>query len=184
MKKNLYTYLAGNEYPGRGIGVAIAAFQDAQLADAATHIHNAGNAGGKVGGIVLKSAGGKGCFKAVTREQVIPHVAVNGIRLVTVGHNGGIVQGQNRVIDDQVGIFQLGGMESTSVVGGKAKEGSKQVELATRVYEDTATNTQPDGNNVDVDSQSNELAKVQLHYQALKNQMNGEFTRLRSAMKT
>lgn len=44
-------------------------------------------------------------------------------------------------------------MESTSVVGGKAKEGSKQVELATRVYEDTATNTQPDGNNVDVDSQ-------------------------------
>ena len=75
-------------------------------------------------------------------------------------------------------------MESTSVVGGKAKEGSKQVELATRVYEDTATNTQPDGNNVDVDSQSNELAKVQLHYQALKNQMNGEFTRLRSAMKT
>lgn len=35
-------------------------------------------------------------------------------------------------------------MESTSVVGGKAKEGSKQVELATRVYEDTATNTQPD----------------------------------------
>ena len=59
-----------------------------------------------------------------------------------------------------------------------------QVELATRVYEDTATNTQPDGNNVDVDSQSNELAKVQLHYQALKNQMNGEFTRLRSAMKT
>ena len=69
-------------------------------------------------------------------------------------------------------------MESTSVVGGK------QVELATRVYEDTATNTQPDGNNVDVDSQSNELAKVQLHYQALKNQMNGEFTRLRSAMKT
>ena len=66
-------------------------------------------------------------------------------------------------------------MESTSVVGGKAKEGSKQVELATRVYEDTATNTQPDGNNVDVDSQSNELAKVQLHYQALKNQMNGEF---------
>ena len=58
-------------------------------------------------------------------------------------------------------------MESTSVVGGKAKEGSKQVELATRVYEDTATNTQPDGNNVDVDSQSNELAKVQLHYQAL-----------------
>ena len=57
-------------------------------------------------------------------------------------------------------------MESTSVVGGKAKEGSKQVELATRVYEDTATNTQPDGNNVDVDSQSNELAKVQLHYQS------------------
>ena len=52
------------------------------------------------------------------------------------------------------------------------------------MYEDDDTNTQPDGNNVDVDSQSNELAKVQLHYQALKNQMNGEFTRLRSAMKT
>ena len=59
-------------------------------------------------------------------------------------------------------------MENTSVIGGKAKDGSKQVELATRVYEDDDTNTQPDGNNVDVDSQSNELAKVQLQYQALK----------------
>ncbi len=75
-------------------------------------------------------------------------------------------------------------MESTSVMGGKVKPGQKEVHLVTRVYEDDDTNTQPDGNNVDVDSQSAELAKVQLQYTALKNQMNGEFTRLRSAMKT
>ena len=75
-------------------------------------------------------------------------------------------------------------LENSSVIGGKAPAGQKQLELVTRVYEDTATNTQPDGNNVDVDSQSTELAKVQIQYQALKNQMNGEFTRLRSAMKT
>ena len=75
-------------------------------------------------------------------------------------------------------------LENSSVIGGKAASGSKQVEIVTKVYVDDDTNTQPDGNNVDVDSQSNELAKVQLQYQALKNQMNGEFTRLRSAMKT
>ena len=75
-------------------------------------------------------------------------------------------------------------MESSSVVGGKAAPGEKQVQLVTRVFEDTTTNTQPDGNNVDVDSQSAELAKVQIQYQALKNHMNGQFTRIRSAMKT
>ena len=60
----------------------------------------------------------------------------------------------------------------------------KQIDLISTVHVDENTKDQPDGNNVDVDSQSNELAKVQLQYQALKNQMNGEFTRLRSAMKT
>lgn len=75
-------------------------------------------------------------------------------------------------------------LENSSVIGGKAAKGEKQLQLVTKIYEDTITNTQPDGNNVDVDSQSNELVKVQLQYQALKNQMNGEFTRLRSAMKT
>ena len=75
-------------------------------------------------------------------------------------------------------------LESSSVIGGKVAPGSKQVDLVTRIVVDDSTNTQPDGNNVDVDSQSVELAKVQLQYQALKNQMNGQFTRLRSAMKT
>lgn len=75
-------------------------------------------------------------------------------------------------------------LESSSVIGGKVAPGSKQVDLVTRIVVDDSTNTQPDGNNVDVDSQSAELAKVQLQYQALKNQMNGQFTRLRSAMKT
>ena len=75
-------------------------------------------------------------------------------------------------------------VNNSSVVGGEAAPGEKQVQLVTRVIEDKNTNTQPDGNNVDVDSQSAELAKVQLQYQALKNHMNGQFTRLRSAMKT
>ncbi len=75
-------------------------------------------------------------------------------------------------------------MESTGVIGGNVKPGQKDVHLVTRVYEDDVTNTQPDGNNVDVDSQSSELAKTQLQYTALKNQMNAQFTRLRSAMKT
>ena len=75
-------------------------------------------------------------------------------------------------------------VNNSSVVGGEAAPGEKQVQLVTRVIEDKNTNTQPDGNNVDVDSQSAELAKVQLQYQALTNHMNGQFSRLRSAMKT
>lgn len=75
-------------------------------------------------------------------------------------------------------------LENSSVIGGKASKGAKQIDLVTTVYEDEITNTQPDGNNVDVDSQSTELAKTQLHYNALINQMNGEFSRLRSAMRT
>jgi len=75
-------------------------------------------------------------------------------------------------------------LESSHVVGGAVKKGEKELHISTRVYVDDSTNTQPDGNNVDVDTQSAELAKVQLQYQALKNMMNGEFIRLRSAMKT
>ena len=49
---------------------------------------------------------------------------------------------------------------------------------------DYATNDQGDENNVDQDTQSAELARAQIQYDALINQMNGNFTRMNSALVT
>jgi len=40
-----------------------------------------------------------------------------------------------------------------------------------------------DNNNVDVDVENAELAKNTIHYNALANEMNGQFSRLKSALK-
>lgn len=60
----------------------------------------------------------------------------------------------------------------------------KTLELETAIYTDEDTKDQPDGNNVDSDTQQAMLSKQGLLYKALINQMNGEFTMIRSAMKT
>ncbi len=60
----------------------------------------------------------------------------------------------------------------------------KELHLAQGLFVDDTTNDQPDDNNVDSDTQAAEYSRVQKQYQALIDQMNGNFTRIRSAMTT
>ncbi len=59
----------------------------------------------------------------------------------------------------------------------------KQLEIASAVYVDENTKDQPDGNNVDTDTQSALFAKNGIMYEELINQMNSEFNLMRTAMK-
>lgn len=61
--------------------------------------------------------------------------------------------------------------------------GKKRLELESTVYVDENTKDQPDGNNVDSDTQQALFAKNALQYQALINQMNAEFNLIRTAMR-
>ena len=58
----------------------------------------------------------------------------------------------------------------------------KELHLASYIYTDDNTYDQPDGNNVDSDTQSALFEKYGLLQQALINQMNSEFTLMRTAM--
>lgn len=60
----------------------------------------------------------------------------------------------------------------------------KELNIAYSVVRDYATNDQADHNNVDHDTQMAELLKTQYQIEALINQMNGSFSRMRSAMNT
>lgn len=59
-----------------------------------------------------------------------------------------------------------------------------ELNLVQRLFIDRATDDQPDGNNVDNDVQQAELARAQIQYDALINSMNGNFSRVRTAMTT
>ena len=59
-----------------------------------------------------------------------------------------------------------------------------ELNLTYSVITDRATRDQADGNNVDNDTQMAELANAQIQYDALINSMNGNFTRMRSALVT
>ena len=61
--------------------------------------------------------------------------------------------------------------------------GKKRLELASTIYTDKKTADQPDGNNVDSDTQSALFAKNALQYEALINQINSEFVMMRTAMR-
>ena len=58
----------------------------------------------------------------------------------------------------------------------------KELHLSSYIYTDDNTYDQPDGNNVDNDTQQALFVKNGLLQQALINQMNSELTLLRSAM--
>lgn len=58
----------------------------------------------------------------------------------------------------------------------------KELHLASYKYTDNATYDQADGNNVDSDTQQALFQKYGLLQQALINQMNSEFTLMRTAM--
>lgn len=60
----------------------------------------------------------------------------------------------------------------------------KELNLAQALIVDTATDDQLDGNNVDHDTQSAEYTRVAYQIDALINQMNGQFSRIRSAIVT
>ncbi len=54
--------------------------------------------------------------------------------------------------------------------------------MASYIYSDNSTFDQPDGNNVDSDTQQALFVKNALLQEALINQMDSEFTLMRSAM--
>lgn len=60
---------------------------------------------------------------------------------------------------------------------------TKELHLGTAVYTDNITKDQPDGNNVDNDTQQALLVKARLQYDTLYNQLNSEFNLLRTAMR-
>lgn len=60
----------------------------------------------------------------------------------------------------------------------------QELNLQQRIYVDTSTNDQGDRNNVDHDTQAAELSKISYQLDALINQMNGNFSRMRSALTT
>lgn len=60
----------------------------------------------------------------------------------------------------------------------------KELNIQERLIIDTYTDDQADGNNVDMDVQSAEAARTAYWLDALINQMNGNFTRIRSAIVT
>ncbi len=60
----------------------------------------------------------------------------------------------------------------------------KELNLAEGLYVDMITDDQADHNNVDSDTQQAEYLKVQYRMEALINSMNGNFSRIKSAMTT
>ncbi len=60
----------------------------------------------------------------------------------------------------------------------------QELNLRQEVVIDRVTRDQFDGNNVDLDTQMAELTNTQIQMDALINSMNGNFTRMRSAMTT
>ncbi|MBD5103863.1 MAG: flagellar basal body rod protein FlgB [Ruminococcaceae bacterium] len=58
----------------------------------------------------------------------------------------------------------------------------KELHLSSYIYTDKKTYDQPDGNNVDSDTQQALFTKNGLLQEALINQMNSEFTLMRTAM--
>lgn len=61
--------------------------------------------------------------------------------------------------------------------------GKKRLELVSTIYTDNNTKDQPDGNNVDNDTQQALFVKNAIQYEAIINQMNSEFNMMRTAMK-
>ncbi|MBP5605639.1 MAG: flagellar basal body rod protein FlgB [Ruminiclostridium sp.] len=63
------------------------------------------------------------------------------------------------------------------------RTGAKRLELASVIHTDETTKDQPDGNNVDADTQEALFAKNAIQYEELINQINSEFTMMRTAMR-
>ena len=77
----------------------------------------------------------------------------------------------------------FGGVLKDKLDAAENSKYKKQLEIASAVYVDENTKDQPDGNNVDTDTQNALFTKNGLMYQELINQMNSEFNLMRTAMK-
>lgn len=55
-------------------------------------------------------------------------------------------------------------------------------DISPQVFRDDSTTLRMDGNNVDEVHEMNELAKNDIHYRALVDQLNEEFTRIKKAI--
>ncbi|MGN0596218.1 MAG: flagellar basal body rod protein FlgB [Ruminiclostridium sp.] len=77
----------------------------------------------------------------------------------------------------------FGGVLKDKLDAAENSKYKKQLEIASAVYVDQNTKDQPDGNNVDTDTQKALFTKNGLMYQELINQMNSEFNLMRTAMK-
>ena len=60
----------------------------------------------------------------------------------------------------------------------------KELNLAQQIVVDRVTDDQADGNNVDHDTQATELSRISYQFDMLINEMNGSFSRIRSALVT
>lgn len=78
--------------------------------------------------------------------------------------------------------LDFGGVLRDKLDASENSQYKQELHLYSRVYEDENTYDQPDGNNVDADTQEALFAKNELLYEALINQMNSEFALMRTAM--
>lgn len=110
-------------------------------------------------------------------------VMEQGIRLLAQQQN---IIGQNISNQDTPDykckyLYFAGVLKDELDKSGKAT-GKKRVSLESTVYVDDNTKDQPDGNNVDADTQQALFVKNAYQYQAVINQINAEFNMLRTAM--
>lgn len=66
---------------------------------------------------------------------------------------------------------------------GKGDAARRIAKVPSVVYEDGTLSVRADGNNVNIDNEHIELARVQLQYQALSYKINGHYTNLKYAIK-
>ena len=97
------------------VPVAVVALEDAQLVAALLHAHHAADAGGPVGAVILKGAGGQGRLKVIAGPAAGLEEVIDGVGLVAVGDDGGIADGQHRVVNDKMGVFHLFGVSGQSL---------------------------------------------------------------------
>ena len=79
-------------------------------------------------------------------------------------------------------LYFAGALEEKLDEAGE-KTGKKRLELVSTIHVDENTKDQPDGNNVDSDTQQALFVKNAIQYQEIINQMNSEFNMMRTAMR-
>lgn len=70
------------------------------------------------------------------------------------------------------------------VLNGVDQNGKQKVAFRTRVTEDASTTLRPDGNNVNMDKEQQELWRAQAQYSYLVNKVSGQYNNLRYVIKS